>query len=62
MKVEKAIAASGSHQAEGMSARGNLVVAMRRGDGMRIVKSYTDPTTVRPLSKHELRSEDWRPV
>ncbi len=59
--VEKAIAASDCGMAERLNPRNSLLYAKRTAAGLRIVKSYTDPTVVRRLRVNELVSTDWFP-
>lgn len=40
----------------------NTVVAMRYGtDSVRVIKGCTDPTVVRRVRIHEMKSDDWVP-
>jgi hypothetical protein len=63
--ADKAIDASKCGMAVRLNPQKRELLALRITDsigGIRIVKSYTDPTVVRKLSWNELNSDDWSPV
>jgi hypothetical protein len=60
--VDVAIAASDEGMAERLNPRNQYLLAKRCAGGIRIVKSYTDPTVVRKLRSNELLSRDWFPL
>ena len=58
----KAIADSSMGCAVGASAKGLVIFARRAAEGLRIVKSATDPTIVRQLTGREITKQCWLPV
>jgi hypothetical protein len=60
--VERAIADSPMGCAVGASARGLVIFARRAAEGLRIVKSVTDPTIIRALTPREEAAQCWLPV
>jgi hypothetical protein len=64
MRVDEAIMASDVDMAERVSPQSPYLIARRFSDsigGIRIIRSYTDPTVVRKLRWNELHSDDWVP-
>lgn len=62
MTVLEAIRASAGGVAERGDRLATIAGLPRESAGVRIVRSYTDPTVVRKLTAKELTATDWRPV
>lgn len=62
MRIGEALSQSSFEMAEGRTARGQSVIARRHGPEVRVIKSYTDPTVVRKLTRFEFLSDAWQPI
>jgi hypothetical protein len=65
VKVDQAIAASNCGMGVRLNPQKRELLARRIENsigGIRIIRSYTDPTVVRKLGWNELNSDDWFPV